>query len=349
MIEAGRADSRASEPSSVSLDDKIGFLSTPESWPGCNRYVTVVETHHAWLFMTDRYVHKMKKPFRAGGMNFSSLASRHHLCLQEYRLNRPLARYTYLGVVPLVLTDEGSLAVNKGGIVVEWLVRMRRLPESRALPVLAQENRLTNAHIAKLVLKLSQFHESASVCRSGPGEYVGKLRDRLGFWHRELVRCRLGWSEPPAGLVAAQLEYLDVHRGLLDSRAHENRVRSVHGDLRPEHIFFPEDQELQVIDCLEFDAELRELDIAAELAYFAMECRHAGFPRVAARCLADYHRRQPGCLGPAHLIDFYASVAATVRAGLMGWRSLEKPGSGEWCERARAYLGAARHYIEKAL
>lgn len=345
---SSRALSWPLEPSRISLDDKISFLSMPEAWPGRVHHVTVLQTHHAWLFMTSRHVYKMKKPFRAGGMNFSALESRRHLCLEECHLNRRLAEHTYLAVVPLVLTTSGCLAVEEEGTVVEWLLKMRRLPESRSLPALANEGRFADAQVAAFVHKLAEFHDRAPACRFEPGAYAMKLHERLEFWHRELVRCRLGWSQPAPELVAAQLEYLDAYRGLLESRAREHRVCSVHGDLRPEHVFFPERDAPQIIDCLEFDAQLRQLDIAAELAYFAMECRHAGFPRVAARCLAEYHRRRPGSLGPAHLLDFYASCAATIRAGLMGWRALETPRSADWCERARAYLGAARHYIEKA-
>lgn len=332
----------------VSLDDKISFLAVPESWPGHTSRVALVETHHAWLFMTDRYVYKMKKPFRAGGISYSSLESRHRLCLDEYNLNRALAADTYLGVVPLVLTKTGQLAVNGEGTAVEWLVKMHRLPESRTVTALALENRLTDDHVASFVRKLARFHERAPVCRFEPGGYGQRLRDRLEFWHWELVRCRLGPPEPLPELMAEQLEYIEAKSGTLEARQRNNHVRSVHGDLRPEHVFILEDKEPQVIDCLEFDPELRKLDVAAELAYFAMECRHAGLPRVAARSVSEYHRCRPGALGPEHLLDFYASLAATVRAGLMAWRSLETPGSGEWCERARAYLGAARHYIEKA-
>jgi aminoglycoside phosphotransferase family enzyme len=347
MVGANGAFSQTFEPSRVSLDDKIGFLSTPEGWPGRTRRVTVLQTHHAWLFMTDRYVYKMKKPFRAGGMNFSSLESRHRLCLDEYHLNRPLAAHTYLGVVPLVLTKTGNLAVNENGTVVEWLVKMRRLPESRTLTVLAAEDRLTDAHVADFVHKLSRFHELAPACRFERGTYGESLRDRLDSWHRELLRCRIGRSEPLPGLVTAQLKYLDVCSELLESRQREDHVRIVHGDLRPEHVFILEDEEPQIIDCLEFDVELRRLDVAAELAYFSMECRHAGFGRVAKRCISEYRSRCPGSLGPGHLMDFYASLAATVRAGLMGWRALETPVGDEWRQRTVAYLKDAQHYIDK--
>lgn len=333
--------------SGVSLDDKIGFLSAAGNWPGHTSRVTLVQTHHAWLFMTDRYVYKMKKPFRAGGISYSSLEARHRLCLDEYRLNRALAAHTYLGVVPLVLEKTGNLAVSGEGKVVEWLVKMRRLPDSRVLPVLAREDRLTDAHLAAFIRKLARFHERAPECRFEPGGYTRRLRERLEFWHWELLRWRLGAPEALPAIMAAQLEYVDARSGLLEARQREHHVRNVHGDLRPEHVFILEDEEPQVIDCLEFDPGLRKLDVAAELAYFTMECRHAGLSRVAGRCISEYRECRPGSLGPDHLLDFYASLAATVRAGLMAWRSLETPGSGEWCERARAYLGAARHYIER--
>jgi uncharacterized protein len=347
MVEANQVVAQTFEPSSLSIDDKIGFLSTPESWPGRTRRVSVLQTHHAWLFMTDRYVYKMKKPFRAGGMNFSSLESRHRLCLDEYRLNHQLAAHTYLGVVPLVLTKTGNLAVDEEGTIVEWMVKMRRLPESRMLTALATDDRLTNAHVADFIRKLSRFHELAPACRFEPGAYAKRLQDHLDSWHRELSRCEIGWSEPLSGLLSVQLKYLAAHSELLESRQREGHVRNVHGDLRPEHVFILENNEPQIIDCLEFDAELRQLDVAAELAYFAMESRHAGFPRLAGRCIYEYRNCRAGALGPAHLMDFYASLAATVRAGLMAWRSLEPPGSGKWRERAHAYLGDARHYIEK--
>ena len=333
--------------SGVSLDDKIAFLSEPKNWPGHPSRVSLVQTHHAWLFMTDRYVYKMKKPFRAGGISYSSLEARHRLCLDEYRLNRALAAQTYLGVVPLVLEKTGSLAVSGEGKVVEWLVKMRRLPDARMLAVMAREDRLTDAHVAAVIRKLSRFHERAPACRFEQEGYARRLRDRLEFWHWELVRWRLGAPEGLPGVMAAQLRYVYTRAGLLEARQRERHVRSVHGDLRPEHVFILDDEEPQIIDCLEFDPDLRKLDVAAELAYFTMECRHAGLSHVAARCIAEYRECRPGSLGPDHLLDFYASLAATVRAGLMAWRSLETPGRGEWCQRARAYLGAARHYIEK--
>jgi aminoglycoside phosphotransferase family enzyme len=349
MVNANQPSSRSVEPSSVTLADKIAFLATPESWLERTACVSVVETHHAWLFMTNRHVYKMKKPFRTGGRDFSSLESRRVLCLDEYRLNRRLAARTYLGVVPLVLKNTGGLALDEAGTVVEWLVKMKRLPETRMLPMLAAEGCVTDSDITRLARKLSRFHDHAPVCRFEKGAYGARLRNSLEFWRTELERCRLELPREPAGrLMAAQSDYLNVRSELIESRQREGRIRIIHGDLRPEHIFMLEDAEPEIIDCLEFDVDLRRLDCAAELAYFAMECRHAGFEWLGKACIVEYRKERADSAGPGHLVAFYASLAATVRAGLMAWRAMETPTAIEWARRVGGYLQDAQHYIARA-
>jgi aminoglycoside phosphotransferase family enzyme len=350
MRSAGQSSSTSGNVPAVSVDDKVGFLSAPESYPQHTGYVTLLQTHHAWVFMTDRHVYKMKKPFRAGGRDYSSLESRHVLCLDEYRLNRRLAARTYLGVIPLVLTNTGGLALNEDGTVVEWLVKMRRLPETRVLPALAAAGRINDSDITRLMRKLSRFHQQALVCRFAKGAYAARLRHHLEFWCGELERCGLPLPKELVGeLSAAQLQYINARSELLERRSLEGRVRNVHGDLRPEHIFILENAKPEIIDCLEFDADLSRLDCAAELAYFAMETRHAGLEWLGEACIDAYRREQAETVGPAHLMAFYAALAATARAGLMAWRALEVPSAHEWGRRATAYLYDAQYYLARAV
>ena len=48
------------------------------------------------------------------------------------RLNRRLAAEVYLGVVPVTRDDKG-VRVEGDGEVVEWAVKMRRLPDEATL------------------------------------------------------------------------------------------------------------------------------------------------------------------------------------------------------------------------
>ena len=49
----------------------------------------------------------------------------------------------------------------------------------------------------------------------------------------------------------------------------QGRVREGHGDLRAEHICLV--GEIEIFDCVEFDAALRYGDIASEIAFLAMD------------------------------------------------------------------------------
>ena len=57
------------------------------------------QTHISWLFFTERFVYKVKKPVDFGFLDFTTLESRKLFCDEEVRLNRRLAPEVYLGVV----------------------------------------------------------------------------------------------------------------------------------------------------------------------------------------------------------------------------------------------------------
>jgi uncharacterized protein len=333
----------------VTTGDKIGFLSIAENYRERTRHVSLLQTHHAWLFMTDRHVYKMKKKTRFAGRDYSSLEARRRLCHDEYRLNRRLAANTYLGVVPLVLNRENELELGGSGRAVEWLVKMVRLPDSCALPIAAANDRVRRSDIDRLARKLLRFWRAAEVCRFDPGAYTDRLRRWSAYWGGELRRQGCGM---PAGRVCALLErhreYLDTRERLVEGRAAEGRVREGHGDLRPEHVFLRDGADPEIIDCLEFDADLRRLDCAAEVANLVMELRHLKLSWLERACRESFREQDPDAAGPPHLACFYASLAATTRAGLSVWRAVDDGGEC-WSRRAGVYLDDAEHYIALAL
>ena len=346
MLSASKSAFASDNSASVNLDDKVAFLCAPESYRERTRFVTLLQTHHAWVFITDRHVFKMKKPFRQGGPAYSSLESRHKLCTEEYRLNQRLAKNTYLGVVPLVLNEKGEMELDAEGDVVEWLVKMVHLPESRMLLVAASQGRLAPADIRSLIQKLLSFYSHAPLCHFEPDGYSEYVRQKLISWRHELLRPEFGMPEALVNEVTErQSLYIETHAQLLDQRQLGGNVRELHGDLRPEHVFFIENAEPEIIDCLEFDAELRRFDCARELAFLAMECRHAGFEWIEQVCIDCYRINAGQPAIPAHLWNFYAALGATIRAGLSAWRLLDSPAVVTWSRQAVDYLHDAKHYI----
>jgi uncharacterized protein len=84
----------------------IAALSCPEAHPDRLSRVSRCQTHISWLFFTERFVYKVKKPVDFGFLDFTTLESRKSFCDQEVRLNRRLAPEVYLGVAEVKAHEE---------------------------------------------------------------------------------------------------------------------------------------------------------------------------------------------------------------------------------------------------
>jgi aminoglycoside phosphotransferase family enzyme len=120
-------------PPHVSWHAKLIALNDASIYPDSCSRVEVIETHCAWVFLTDVHAYKLKKPMRLDRMDNLRLSSRHHNCAEELRLNRRLAPGVYLDVIALKLDPTGRLLLEWRGLALEWLVRMRRLPSEQSL------------------------------------------------------------------------------------------------------------------------------------------------------------------------------------------------------------------------
>src|SRR6516225_10795476 len=121
----------ASEEIDVSC--RVAFLGLPQNYAERPARVEKVETHFSWVFLTNGYVYKLKKPLRGDGFDFSTAQARRRNAEAEVSLNRRLAADIYLGAVPLTLAGGHRLAIGGKGVVVDWLVKMVRLSAKRML------------------------------------------------------------------------------------------------------------------------------------------------------------------------------------------------------------------------
>ncbi len=307
--------------------------------------VTAVETHRSWVFLTDEYAYKLKKPGRYAFLDVSTVSARKYYCEEELRLNRRLAGDVYLATVPLCVDGTGKIQLGGAGSPVDWLVKMRRLPAQRMLDVAIDRRQIPDERIRAVARKLAAFYRTSAPVKIAPMDYrcgfERDIRASCGALSRSEFGLRREVVEAPC---AAQLKLLSQAPALFDQRVQEGRIIEAHGDLRPEHVCLLEPEPV-IIDCLEFSRELRTLDAAADLAFLAQECERLGAPRIG-QIVFEIYREVTHDRPPAALISFYKSRWACLRAKLCVWHLTDPTcrDPAKWSRLAADYLRRAGRY-----
>jgi aminoglycoside phosphotransferase family enzyme len=344
VLEAG--PTAAVRDPDAALAAKIAFLSDPLAHADGAGDIVCIETHMSWVFLTQRYAYKLKKPVRTQYVDLREVAARARNCAEEVRLNRRLSSNVYLGAVPLVRSAAGRLTFMPEGEVVDWLVKMRRLPSERMLDRLLLAGLVRRADIEALVERLTDFYRNSPPAVIAPDAYCRELADHIHAYRRHLSGPAHGLSvELVLRICDRQLAFL-AHAAPFDARVSAGRIVEGHGDLRPEHICL--EAQPQIIDCLEFSRSLRTLDVIDELGFLALECERLGAPDIG-RQIVDAFRERSGDAAPDALVAFYQSYRACVRAMLAIQHAQELPAQDpvKWRARAAQYLDLAEAHVAR--
>jgi poly-gamma-glutamate synthesis protein (capsule biosynthesis protein) len=335
------------DPGEVLLATKVSRLRDPAAWPEPTTRVEAIETHMAWVFLTDRHAYKLKKPVRYEFLDFSTLERRRAMCQEEVRINR-MAPSVYLGIVSLTRDRSGALSVGGEGEVVDWLVHMRRLPRERMLDrVIAASGGPGRHDLARLADLLAGFYRTAPAVEIAPPDYLHRFAEDILLSSRALEHPELGVpGSRVVSLVEALQRFLARESELLDARVRAGRIVEGHGDLRPEHICLLPDRPV-IIDGLEFNRDFRVLDPADELSFLSVECERLGAPLIGPDLLRRYAALAGDVIPPA-LVAFYAGFRALLRARLAIWH-LRDPivrDRERWPALAREELRLAEAHVE---
>ena len=349
MTRSARDDAPASlDPDPMQgLAAKVAFLRDPRSYPEPTTRVDPVEAHMSWVFLTDQYAYKLKKPFRRNGIDYSTPQLRRLNCRRELRLNRRLAPDAYLDVLALTVEARGRFALGGSGDRVDWLVRMRRMPVALTLESRLRSRMATGADARQIAARLVPFFSQATHARLSPPSYRRRLLRMVDAAQAKLAHPGFGLdSNRIAALAAGLRDFVGTRGELLDARARAGHIVEGHGDLRPEHIYLTRPP--TVMDCIEFDRSLRLRDPVEELAFLAMECDRGDCRQFDGWLFAEYQARshdQP----PRALVDFYKALSAFARARIAIWH-LDDPDTGPrqcWIDCANDYLAHAAGYLQR--
>ncbi len=330
-------------------DGLVPFLKRPDSYPHEPKCVRLLQTHISYVAIVSPYVYKLKKPVALDFLDFSTLAKREHFCHREVELNRRLCPDIYLGVVPLVLCD-GRLRFGEDdrvGSTVDYAVKMRELDEQFLLSQMLHNEQASQAHIDRIIEKMAPFYQrqrpDPAVAENGRAETVmGITRENLDE-ARDLVGDTISASAYEAVRLYQQRFHKQRH-ALLARRPADGHILDCHGDLRPEHIHLGPER-VCVYDCIEFNDKFRHIDVAAEIAFLAMELDAAGRPDLSRHLVAEMVRTldDPDM---RRLMNFYKCYRAVVQAKVQGIRKDEGDVPPVQREESRTKSG---RYFQRAL
>ncbi|OQR94472.1 hypothetical protein ACHHYP_01267 [Achlya hypogyna] len=340
--------------------------------------IELIQTHMSMVFLRADAVYKLKKNVDFGFADFSSVFKRMQACLAETQLNQRLAPSVYLGVVPVYKAKDDTLRISTYdmwtearekdatyyvndtlGEIVDWAVKMRRLPNDNNCLHLLRSGRLTAEILSAVAVKIAAFHVAA---RKSPSiDVFGSLATIKGNvdenFEQTKGHARAGLVDP--GVYAAvkklsQQMTSDLER-IFAQRVENKYISDTHGDLRLEHVYLVPKAanappstaqaavryvppissytlhnldlatlDVVVLDCIEFNERFRFADPLADAAFFAMDLRRLGRADLAASFNSAYlDASKQSSKANATLLRFYTAYRSVVRAKVCGFQALD--------------------------
>ena len=326
------------EPIDASL---VEALLRPEAFPHAVDDVETIETHISWVVLAGNYAYKIKKPVVLDFLDFGTLEKRRHFCEEELRLNRPWAPELYLDVVAITGPADAP-AIGGDGDALEYAVKMLRFDQDLRLDRQLADGLLTVADMKELGQNIAARHAAAA--RPDPADRERLLEQALHYFRENFdhlgdildadeFRLLHDWTE----------RELEKHEATIKQRFDDGFVRDCHGDLHLGNLVrLPSG--ITTFDCIEFNPDLRNTDVFADVGFLVMDLTEKGHPDLAAHFLNRYLERSGDYEG-AILLDLYFVYRCLVRAKVAAIRSREREDEDERAadvSEARDYAAMAR-------
>ena len=254
-------------------------------------------TRKSLLLFTDDLVLKLRRPREAGPYDWhdaSAMSVRYMLIARERWFGRQLNEGVYLEdcVLRADPDRDDRVLLHRGFVEGEPVVLMRRLPDALRADVLLTEVDPDEGQrrLEGFLQRLARFHAQAEAHEKPPFGRPERARERFEAF-MEIVAPLLEPRERER-LEDETGQWLERLAPTFAHRVMERRVRTVHGDLRMEHLFLgADDRDVALIDPNDDQDSERALDTAEEVMSLALEldqviCRAATDRAIEAYAIA---------------------------------------------------------------
>jgi len=333
------------------IDQKqvVEALLKPKAYENNPQGIELVQTHISFVFLTKKFVYKVKKAVNFGFLDFSTLEKRRFFCEKELTLNRRLCEDLYLEVVPI---NKSDVIRTKGeGETVEYAVKMRKIPQNKMLSKLLEENKVDNALIDKIAKIIADFHSKAEtskrISKFGSLTIIRTNWDENFEQTKEYIGKTI--SAQDFKTIGEKVEkFMGENAPVFEKRIADGRVRDCHGDIHSGNIFAAD--KVYIFDAIEFNERFRYSDVASDVAFLAMDLDFRNRPDLSSFFL-DKYIEYSGDKELTKLIPFYECYRAYVRGKVVGFR-LKDPNINEEekaaaVKEARDYFTLAANYAKK--
>ena len=286
-------------------------LLDPAAYPHPVESIRVVETHISWVILTGEFAYKLKKPVKLGFLDFSTLEQRRAYCEEEIRVNRRTAPSIYLGVEPVGAATHGVRVGAEPAL--DHVVVMRQFAHAARLDRVVEREAFGSADEVELARTIAGFHAGLEPVATAADEPERTVRPaRNNFRHLDPAGVSDRFQQKLAVIEAWTLEQAGSLGGLIRQRARSGHVRDCHGDLHLENIVCLDDR-FVLFDAIEFNAELRRIDTANDIAFLVMDLLARG-RRDNAYGVLNAWLEQTGDYDGLSVMRFYLVYRAMVRA-----------------------------------
>jgi len=297
------------------------------------------ETHISWVLLGPKWAYKIKKPVSFDFLDFSSLGQRKHYCERELELNNRLSEGIYQAVRPVRQSDR-KFHLGEEGQIVDYAVQMKRMDSAKRMDLQLEAGQVGEQNMHQLAAQLSGFHQRAATIRqpiSVEQQFedfanIRSAQSALEELHGEAAGQQLEES------VQQAKRFLTQHAERMKARRAAGFVVDGHGDLHSRNIFLLDPP--VIFDCIEFNDELRHIDILDELAFLCMDLQYHQQPELETALLHAYRERHEVFHAPEdwQLFRYYKWYRANVRLKINLLRAAgEEPVGNELKELIRRF------------
>lgn len=325
-----------------SLPQLIKALLEPESYPHSAQHIELIETHISWLLLAGEFVYKIKKPITLPFLDYGSLEKRHACCKAELRLNQRYAPDIYLEVVAIAGTPENP-NFNDDGAPIEFAVKMHRFDEAGRLDRMCARGELQTTHISDLTEVIVSFHHNAAKADvntdyGSPDKVIAPAQENF-----DELRSLLADNDHLTKLGALEVWTHSEFTRLIPyflARKAGGLIRECHGDLHLGNIVLI-DGHVRLFDCIEFNEDLRWIDVASDVAFAYIDLLDHQQPRLAGWLLNEWLSLS-GDFDAMQVFQYYAVYRTLVRAKVAAIRAKQNHGDSS---EIRGYIALAEQIV----